>query len=483
VTSAGSVGRAVLAGTLLVAMLVLGANPAVAHPLDVYLQATYITVAPGHVDVELDLSPGVLVAAPVLAALDLDGDQQISDAEGGAYVQGVLQHVALRLDGKPQGLRVTQIDMPNYLTIQAGYGLIRVFTEAADPPRGVGDHDVDFRNDFTPTGSAYQVNAFVARQADATLDQQHRDDNQQALSVRYSLGASAAPDSDATRSPRVAATTKAGRLVAYLYRPGTSPAVLAVALVLAALLGALHALTPGHGKTLVAAYLVGNRAHVREAVTLGAVVTITHTASVIVIGLIALFASQFIVPDVLAPTLEVVSGLLVAAMGIRLLSRRWPKRRPDPVPVAATPDHGHRHDHDEDHHDHDNNHDHGGHDHDEHGHTHAPPDDLRLGSLVAMGVSGGLVPCPEALGVMVVAVGLKRILLGLGLIVAFSAGLAAVLIALGVMLVRSRSLMERFGKLGVGWQRALPLVSAVVVTVLGVVLTLRGLNAGWSLRG
>jgi ABC-type nickel/cobalt efflux system permease component RcnA len=94
-----------------------------------------------------------------------------------------------------------------------------------------------------------------------------------------------------------------------------------------------------------------------------------------------------------------------------------------------------------------------------------------------MGVSGGLVPCPEALGIMVIAVGLNRILLGLGLIVAFSFGLAAVLIVIGVLLVRSRSLVERFGGISSRWSSALPLASAVIVTVLGVGITLSGLAA------
>ena len=92
-------------------------------------------------------------------------------------------------------------------------------------------------------------------------------------------------------------------------------------------------------------------------------------------------------------------------------------------------------------------------------------------------MSGGLVPCPEALGIMVIAIGLNRILLGLGLIVSFSFGLAAVLIIIGILLVRSRSLVERFGGMGGRWSSALPLASAVIVTVLGIGITLRGMTA------
>jgi nickel/cobalt transporter (NicO) family protein len=108
-------------------------------------------------------------------------------------------------------------------------------------------------------------------------------------------------------------------------------------------------------------------------------------------------------------------------------------------------------------------------------HSHLPPaEGIRLSNLLALGVSGGLVPCPEALGIMVIAIGLNRILLGLGLIVSFSFGLAAVLIVIGILLVRARALVERFG-VSHRWRSALPLASAVIVTVLGIGITFSGL--------
>ena len=235
-------------------------------------------------------------------------------------------------------------------------------------------------------------------------------------------------------------------MLGYLYETTLSPWLLVLGLGLSALLGGLHALTPGHGKTLVAAYLVGSRGTVRHAAALGGIVTFTHTASVIAVGLLALFASQFIVPNMLVPALEVGAGLLVVALGARLVRARWKTRG------------GHRH--------HDHSH-----------HHHVAPTNVRPGDLLAMGVSGGLVPCPEALGVMLIAIGLNRIPLGLGLIVAFSFGLAAVLIMLGILLVRFRSGLSRLGKRGGSWQRLLTLVSAVIVTLLGVGIVLKGVMA------
>jgi ABC-type nickel/cobalt efflux system permease component RcnA len=255
--------------------------------------------------------------------------------------------------------------------------------------------------------------------------------------------------------------------LAYLYDPTRSPAALLLALALAVVLGGLHALTPGHGKTLVAAYLVGSRGTMRHAVTLGAIVTFTHTASVIGIGVLALFASRFIVPEVMVPLLEILSGLLVVGMGLRLVWQRWIAAR------RQSADHGAPHDHAGPS-PHAITHDHG----DGHTHTHLPPaEGITLGNLVALGVSGGLVPCPEALGIMIIAIGLNRIALGLGLIVSFSVGLAAVLIAIGILFVRSRALVDRLGGIGSRWSRAIPLYSAVLVTLLGVGLTVSGLAA------
>jgi nickel/cobalt transporter (NicO) family protein len=446
----------------LLSIVLAPSKAALAHPLDIFLQASYITVAPTQIVVELDLTPGVLVAPQELTELDSDGDQQITDAERQAYAAMIVGKIVLQVDGQPQALTVTEIDMPEYLTIQAGYGTIRIFTVATLADGMSDSHQVSYANTYAPTGSAYQVNAFVENGAEITLGKQIRDEIQQTMTMNFAIGNGgvAAESSDAETEARSDATGQARRLLAYLDAPAMSFGTLVIALALAVMLGGLHALTPGHGKTLVAAYLVGSRGTVRHAVALGGIVTFTHTASVVVIGLLALFASQFIVPNVLVPMLQVLSGVLVVWMGTRLAWQRWSavRRRREPEPM-----HGHDHDH---------LHDHG----DGHVHSHLPPaEGFKARNLVALGVSGGLVPCPEALGIMIIAVGLNRIVLGLGLIVSFSVGLAAVLIGIGILLVRSRSLVERFGGLGGRWSKLLPVGSAVIVTVLGVGITLRGL--------
>lgn len=448
---------------MLVALL-LPSGTARAHPLDIFLQASYLTVGTGQIVVELDLTPGVLVAPAALTEIDSDGNAQISDAEAQAYAEGVLSSVTLQVDGQPVSLAVTSVDMPDYLNIQAGYGTIRIFTSGTLPEGMSGAHEIAYENGYAPTGSAYQVNTFIAKDAALTLGTQNRDSIQQRMTMEYAIGGSA-PATDGLTGTTPGTAAQAQRLLGYLDTPSLSPWQMLLALGLAVMLGGLHALTPGHGKTLVAAYLVGSRGTVRHAAALGAIVTFTHTASVIAIGLAALFASQFIMPDVLVPAMEVLSGALVVVMGARLIRQRWGMFRSSRSAAQV-----HTHDHD---HAHEHSHDHS----DGHVHTHLPPEGFTIGGLVAMGVTGGLVPCPEALGIMIIAVGLNRIALGLGLIVSFSFGLAAVLIALGVLLVRSRSLVERAGGFGSRLTVGLPLGSAVLVTLLGIGITFGGLSS------
>jgi ABC-type nickel/cobalt efflux system permease component RcnA len=221
-------------------------------------------------------------------------------------------------------------------------------------------------------------------------------------------------------------------------------------------LGALHALTPGHGKTIVGAYLVGSRGTWKHAVFLGLVVTATHTAGVYALGAATLLASAWILPERLMPWLSAASGLLVLGVGASLVRER--------LAVAV---HGHTHEHGP----------HGHHHHPEHGHSHVPPLDRAptLGNLIALGVSGGLLPCPSALVVMLGAIALGRIAFGLALVVAFSIGLAAVLTAIGLVLVYARGLFERLPLDG-RFARFAPVASAAIISLAGLALLVEALS-------
>jgi len=220
--------------------------------------------------------------------------------------------------------------------------------------------------------------------------------------------------------------------------------------------GAAHALSPGHGKSIITAYLVGSRGTPRHALLLGATVTITHTIGVFSLGLVTLSLSQFIVPDQLYPWLNLASALLILGVGLSVLRWRiveW--RRPARAGHAHQ---GHSHDHD---------HSHGDHHHD---------DDpaLSLRRLLGVGVSGGIIPCPTALVVLLAAISLHRVGYGLVLIVAFSLGLAATISGIGLLAVAAKSAFRRID-FERGFVRLLPTVSALIVLGLGVAMTLRAL--------
>ena len=278
--------------------------------------------------------------------------------------------------------------------------------------------------------------------------------------------------------------------------------------------GAVHALSPGHGKAMVAAYLVGTRGRPRHALALGAMVTVTHTAGVFALGAITLALSEFVLPETLYPWLNLVSGLLVVVIGATVLRGHLRRRRApadahqhhDTHDHAHAPHHHDLHGHDHAHHhplhthghDHDHGHHHhhepasrvrrawrsvssqfGGHHHHHHGddHDHAQshlPQEPGMRGLLAMGAAAGLIPCPSALVVLLGAVAQGQIALGMLLIVAFSVGLAATLTVLGLAVVlASRAL--RNVNVPQGLMTALPAASAVLIVAVGCALTINAI--------
>jgi ABC-type nickel/cobalt efflux system permease component RcnA len=219
--------------------------------------------------------------------------------------------------------------------------------------------------------------------------------------------------------------------------------VIVASLVAALFWGAAHALSPGHGKTIVTAYLIGKRGTPRDAALLGMIVTVTHTIGVFSLGLVTLALSQWIVPDRLYPWIDVIAGMLVVSIGVSVLYAR----------AKHAFQHGHRHHH-------------------HHGHEHG--DAVTARSLLAIGISGGLLPCPSALVVLLAAISLHRLAFGLVLIVAFSVGLALSITGIGLVAVLAKRAFARrsFDGLVV---RALPAVSALVILVAGVAMTAKAI--------
>ena len=300
------------------------------------------------------------------------------------------------------------------------------------------------------------------------------------------------------------------RIKELINRPLTLQLAIA-ALVISFVLGGLHALTPGHGKAIVAAYLVGSKGRVIDAVFLGLVVTFTHTFSVVALGVVMLVAQEF-APEDIVPWLSLFSGILIVGIGAWLLAKNMKQyytggahsqshghQHPHGHDHGHSHDHNHSHDdghsHDDDHdhdhdheHSHDDDHDHGhshDHDHDD-GHTHShggrththvvPSERTSFWGLLSLGISGGIVPCVDALIGLLFAISLNKLVWGLIILSAFSLGLAAVLVAIGILMVMAKPLMQRFTGEGV-WLQRLPIFSAAVVILLGAVLVFKAINS------
>jgi ABC-type nickel/cobalt efflux system permease component RcnA len=216
-----------------------------------------------------------------------------------------------------------------------------------------------------------------------------------------------------------------------------TPAAIAAGIGVAYGFGAVHALSPGHGKTLVGAYLVGSRGTPGAALWLGITTTVTHTVTVFALGVATLLASQYVVLDQVYPILGALSGVAICLVGLNLLSVRLRS--------------AHHHDH-----------------HDHHSHDHHAPEDWR--SLLAIGISGGLVPCPSALVLLLSAIALHQIAYGLVLIGGFSLGLASVLTTLGLAAVYGRQWLEK-APIGNGIMQRLSVVSAFATVCIGLGLT------------
>jgi nickel/cobalt transporter (NicO) family protein len=307
-------------------------------------------------------------------------------------------------------------------------------------------------------------------------------------------------------------TLQTRRVIDLISTTNVSLAVTLFALLAAAALGALHAFAPGHGKTVVGAYLIGSRGTPRHAAFLGLTVTITHTLGVFALGFATLAASRYVVPERLLPALSLISGLLVLGMGCVLLRKRLRRvnagaesptqfyRRIDAAQAAAYRSPlrmlvpvmsrgnglafagGHHYHADGHHHTHDQSQGTGQHQHDgglmhSHGgspHTHLPPgasgEKITWGSLLTLGISGGLVPCPSAMVLLLAAVALNKTTWGLALVLAFSVGLAVSLTLVGLVFLYARNRFPR-PRANSRWPQWLAVASAAAITAVGVAMS------------
>ena len=274
---------------------------------------------------------------------------------------------------------------------------------------------------------------------------------------RVTAGTKTATQSTPSNQP---SQLRSNALSDMLARGASSPLIVLLTLLAAIGLGALHALEPGHGKTLLAVSLVGARATPKQALLLATGLTIAHTAGVLLLGVALLFAARWIVPETIYPWITFASGLVVATLGASSLARYVRARR------------GSAHDHDRG--------DHGAHGHDHpHDHSFGATGDAPLSfrGVMLAAMSGNIAPCPAALVVMLAALALHEVGYGVAVVIAFSVGLAAVLTGLGIALVRGAAWISRrplFDKVA----RHAPLVSACVIAVIGAIMLGQSAQAG-----
>jgi ABC-type nickel/cobalt efflux system permease component RcnA len=491
--------RATLIGSLVLAALVPAV--AMAHPLGNFTVNQYTRLDLGQdVSVRYVLDMAEIPTFQRRQIVDADGDGRISAAEAAAeskrLVAIVAPHLELMVDGRPVRLAISE-QHARFPRGQGGLSTTRLDARF----RAVGlkldgsPHTFTLSNSYATDrvgwrellvakGDGVAVRTTDASVGDRTRALTHyptdllhsppdiRSETTVAALGSGGLAVQAIPANDEYAPAEASDSAKSDGGFVSLIENGGSLSVWGaiLALGLALVFGMVHALTPGHGKTMVAAYLAGTRGQARHALILGGTVTVTHTAGVFALGIVTLSLSQFIVPEQLYPWLNLASGVMVVGIGvfaIRDRLRRWLRAaRPRPAAVPVAHEHGHEHAHD---HAHDHGHDHG------HGHSHAPPDELSMRSLVALGVSGGLLPCPSALVVLLSAIALHRLAFGLALIVAFSFGLASVISGIGLAVLYARKLFTRVPSDHGRIVQVLPVASAVIITALGLILTARSL--------
>jgi nickel/cobalt exporter len=488
------------------ALLVTAFRPgsASAHPLGNFTVNQYarIEVSADGPRIVYVLDMAEVPAFQEIKAIDASGDGEIDDGERTAYLDRMAGTIGraleLTVDGQLLTLQAEDASLA-FPDGQAGLQLIRlkaVFVPAAALRLNDGDQMVTFVNtyqtdrlgwreiivthdegvtvsgiDLPESDTSRELTAYPDELLGSPLDQ-----TEASFSVRRTPGAAAAPGFatlssgvDAKRAGtgiRPNGGSTGGRFTALLDGDDLTASGIALALLAAMVWGAAHALSPGHGKTVVGAYLVGSRGTPRHAAFLGLTVTVTHTAGVIALGLVTLFASHYIVPETLFPWLSVGSGVLVVLMGVWTLRMR--------LRGGSGLGH-HKHNSEHGHPSQAVTHTHGG-----STHTHLPPAAVSWRGLAALGISGGLIPCPSALVVLLGAIALGRVGFGLALVIAFSVGLAATLTGLGILFLYAGKLLERRmapgGRLTIAVRYA-PAVGSVALTLAGVAIILRALEA------
>lgn len=456
-------------------------QPANAHPLGNFSVNRYsrIELMPAQLRLVYVVDMAEIPTFQIWSQVDLNGDKQVTEMEKEQFVKQTMPALLSNLDLQINAQNITLQPQSQELTFPPGQGDLPTLrlhlTFQAELPTNNSswqltyeDHNYTDRLGWQEIVYASDKNIYVSSATIDTVDISAELTNYpvdllqnppaiRSAQIEFRAGTTTNTSPiTASNQPTVANRTdrfSSDQFANLISITNLTPSTIFLTLLIAFGLGGLHALSPGHGKTIVGAYLIGSRGTAKHALFLGLTTTITHTAGVFLLGFIVLVASEFILPEQLYPWLGLLSGLLVVLIGFSLFRNQWRNIHKTDTHASET----------------------GYHYHLGVGHSHLPPKNenqpVSWKSLLGLGISGGLLPCPSALVVMLSAIALHRIFFGLVLISVFSLGLATVLTGIGMVLVYAGRFLERspirFGKVA----QLMPMFSALIVTLLGVGIT------------
>jgi nickel/cobalt exporter len=524
---------------LLILLVCFAVVPAAfAHPLGNFTVNQYAGLHVSHEAVTIDyvMDMAEIPAFQEIELLDANGDRQPDPAEVAGYhavrCTSLLPSLNLSLNNKAATLSLvsSSVEFPAGVGGLPTMRLTCEFQAPVDVPEGLaalsfqnkvfaeklGWQEIVVIPDGVTLQGDYPSTSLSERLTEYPQDLLTSPPEQREVQVEItSFGLPAQSQSSTPVQPGTPSSRDDAFTRLILLEEITLPTLL-LALAVSFIWGAMHALTPGHGKTIVGAYLVGSRGTMKHAVYLGLTTTITHTLGVFALGLVTLFAAQYILPETLYPWMSLLSGLFVVGIGVNLFASRFrsagitlPKIKTNAsknslTPVLqsspakghvhshkyvlnSSPQHLHAHEHnahpdvhshdDHAHHHHGHTHSHADHAHGDHSHMPPGADGAKITwrSLVALGVSGGLIPCPSALVVLLGAIALNKIGFGLILVLAFSLGLAATLTAIGMLFIYAGRLFERFPSQA-RVIRFVPVLSALFVSAVGAAIIWKALG-------
>jgi nickel/cobalt exporter len=509
-------GRAVkrrrIVATLGLAIVFVIAAPTIAsaHPLGNFTINRYagLLVGADHARIDYVVDSAEIPTFQELPTIDHDGNGAIGPAESRRYRASECRRLARKLQLVVDGAHVRLAVRTSGLALlpgQAGLQTLRLECRFGGPLAGstsertltfhdenladrVGWHEITARGDgATLDTSTVRTTSISKRLTAYPQDRLQSPLDERSARVAFTTGGAAAPglDSPLRHLPDNPVSRGFDSLTdAFTGSVGRRDLTVGIALVALAvglLLGAIHAAVPGHGKTVMAAYLVGERGTLRDGLLIGLTVAATHTVGVLLLGLF-LAASEAFAPESLYPWLTAASGVAFAALGVGILVRAVRRRRLGPRALLDGHHHhgafdgGHSHDDHDHHHDHahENGHEHGG----EAGHNHEPKAALSRRELVTLGIAGGLVPTPSAIVVLLGASAIGRAWFGVLLVVAYGVGMATTLVAAGLLLgwARNRVDLRTKGDRVLRLASFLPIATAAIVITAGLMIMARGVS-------